>query len=118
MVVWPFVTIAMPCLNEERYIESCIASVLQQDYPVDRMEVLVADGHSRDRTRDILTQISARDSRVRIIDNPARIQAAGMNAILQVARGDVIVRMDVHCEYARDYVRKCVDVLERSGAAN
>lgn len=114
----PMVTIAMPCLNEERFIETCIRSVLQQDYPADRIEVLVADGRSTDGTRDILARLSAEDPRIRMIDNPAKIQAAGMNAILRESRGEIIVRMDVHCEYAPDYVRKCVEVLEKTGADN
>lgn len=118
MSTLPFVTIAMPCLDEERFIEACVRSVLAQDYPRDRIELLVADGGSRDRTREILARLIADDPRIQLIDNPHRIQAAGMNEIVRVARGDVIVRMDVHCEYAPDYVRKCVDVLERTGADN
>lgn len=114
----PMVTIAMPCLNEERFIETCIRSVLAQDYPGDRLEVLIADGRSTDRTREILARLSAEDPRIRMIDNPAKIQAAGMNAMLREARGEIIVRMDVHCEYAADYVRKCVEVLEKTGADN
>jgi succinoglycan biosynthesis protein ExoA len=116
--VFPFVTIAMPCLNEEAFIERCIASVRAQDYPADRLEILVADGGSTDQTREILARLSAADGRIRMIDNPDRIQAAGMNHMINTAQGDVIVRMDVHCEYATDYVRRCVEVLERTGADN
>lgn len=112
------VTIAMPCLNEERFIEACVRSVLAQDYPADRLEVLVADGRSTDATRAILERLIAEDPRIQLVDNPHRIQAAGMNEVLAVARGAVIIRMDVHCEYAPDYVRKCVEVLERTGADN
>ncbi len=118
MSAFPLVTIAMPCLDEERFIEACVRSVLAQDYPADRLELLVADGGSRDATRAILGRLMAEDPRIRLIDNPHRIQAAGMNEMLAAARGDVIVRMDVHCEYAPDYVRKCVEVLERTGADN
>ncbi len=114
----PMVTIAMPCLNEERFIEACLRSVLAQDYPRDRIEVLVADGGSSDRTREILAGLMVEDPRIKLIDNPGRIQAAGMNEAIRVARGDVIVRMDVHSEYAPDYVRKCIEVLERTGADN
>jgi len=114
----PFVTIAMPCLNEEAYIEACLRSVAAQDYPRDRIEILVGDGGSTDRTREILARLAAEDPRIRVIDNPDRIQAAAMNQIIRQARGEVIVRMDVHCEYAGDYVRKCVEVLERTGADN
>jgi succinoglycan biosynthesis protein ExoA len=114
----PFVTIAMPCFNEEDYIEACLRSVLAQDYPPDRFEVLVADGRSDDRTREILAKLAEQDARIRVIDNPERLQAAGMNRAIREARGRVIVRMDVHCEYARDYVSACVRVLREQGAAN
>jgi cellulose synthase/poly-beta-1,6-N-acetylglucosamine synthase-like glycosyltransferase len=117
-VASPFVTVAMPCLNEARYIEACLRSVLAQDYPPDRMEVLVADGGSRDGTRDVVARFSARDARVILVDNPARLQAAGVNAAIRRARGEVIVRMDVHCSYAPDFLRKCVEVLARTGADN
>ena len=114
----PLVTIAMPAFNEEKYIEACIASVQAQDYPKDRIEILIADGRSTDRTRDILARLSAEDPRIRMIDNPARLQAAGLGQLVKAAQGEVIVRMDVHCEYAPDYVRKCVETLERTGADN
>jgi succinoglycan biosynthesis protein ExoA len=112
------VTIAMPSYNEEHYIEACIASVKAQDYPADLIEILVADGRSTDRTREILARLSAADPRIRMIDNPARLQAAGLGLLVKEATGDIIVRMDVHAEYAPDYVRRCVEVLERTGADN
>jgi succinoglycan biosynthesis protein ExoA len=112
------VTIAMPALNEEHYIEACIASVQAQDYPSDQIEILVADGRSTDKTRDILARLAAVDPRIKIIDNPERLQAAGLGLLVKAAHGDVIVRMDVHCEYAPDYVRRCVETLERTGADN
>lgn len=114
----PRVTIAMPAYNEEKFIEACIASVQAQDYPPQLIEILVADGRSTDRTREILDALAARDSRIRVIDNPARLQAAGLGQIVKQATGDVIVRMDVHCEYAPDYLRKCIETLERTGADN
>lgn len=114
----PLVTIAIPCLDEESYIESCIGDVLAQSYPAERLEILVADGGSMDATREILARMAKDDARIRVIDNPHRIQAAGMNAILREAKGEVIVRMDVHCDYAKDYVRTCVEVLARTGADN
>lgn len=114
----PFVTIAMPCLDEEAYIEACIRTVLSQDYPADRFELVVADGMSMDATREILGKLAAEDARIRILDNPDRIQSAGINRILSVARGEVLVRMDVHCEYANDYISQCVRVLETTGAEN
>ena len=88
----PFVTIAMPAFNEERFIETCIRSVQAQTYPRDRFEILIADGRSTDATREILARLSAEDPRIRMIDNPARLQAAGMNEMIRAARGEIIVR--------------------------
>ncbi len=114
----PLVTIAMPCLDEAGFVEACLRSVRAQTYPSDRLEILMADGGSTDGTREILARLAAEDPRIRVVDNPDRYQAPGLNRLLERAKGEVFVRMDVHCEYAPDYVAKCVEVLERTGADN
>ncbi|PKN32364.1 MAG: hypothetical protein CVU63_19170, partial [Deltaproteobacteria bacterium HGW-Deltaproteobacteria-20] len=114
----PFVTVGVPCLNEEGFIEALVRGALEQDYPSDRFEVLVADGGSTDRTLEILARLSEEDPRVRVLHNPGKIQAAGMNEIIKAAKGDVLVRFDAHADYASDYVRKCIEVLVRTGADN
>lgn len=114
----PRVTIAIPAFNEEAYLEACLASLQAQDYPAALIEILVAEGRSTDGTRALLARLAGADPRIRVIDNPARIQAAGLGLIVKEATGDVIVRMDVHCAYAPDYVRRCVEALERTGADN
>lgn len=114
----PFVTIAMPCLDESGFVTACIRSVQAQTYPPGSLEILVADGGSTDGTREILAGLAREAPCIRVIDNPDRIQAAGLNRILREAKGDVIVRMDVHCEYGPDYVERCVAILERTGADN
>ena len=57
-------------------------------------------------------------STLRVIDNPGRIVSTGLNAAIRAARGMVIVRLDAHSEYAPDYVRRCVEILEQTGADN
>ncbi|MBK6695355.1 MAG: glycosyltransferase family 2 protein [Myxococcales bacterium] len=114
----PRVSIVMPCLNEEGYIEACLRSVFAQDYPKDAIEIFVADGMSMDKTREIVDRLRDEDPRIKVIDNPDRIQAAGLNAAIRASTGDVIIRMDVHAEYAPDYVRRCVEVLAETGADN
>jgi len=116
----PFVSVIMPIRNEAAFIERSLGAVLAQDYPHDRMEVLVADGMSTDDTRAIVQQLAARhaDIQVRLIDNPGKIVPTGFNAALAQARGDVIVRVDGHTIIAPDYVRECIAALERSGADN
>jgi glycosyltransferase involved in cell wall biosynthesis len=117
-IVPVLVTVVIPCLDEEAHIEDCIRSVQAQVWPHDRIEILVADGMSLDATREILGRLAASDSRIRLIDNPARVPSAGLNECIRRARGDVIVRMDVHADYAPDFVEKCVAALERTGADN
>jgi succinoglycan biosynthesis protein ExoA len=114
----PMCTVGIPCLNEEHYIEDCIRCVLEQDYPKDRLEIIVADGGSTDATRAILDRLAAEHPHVRWIDNPGRIQARAMNEIIAAAKGDVLIRLDAHGEYAPSYIRKCVEVLARTGADN
>ena len=114
----PRVTIAMPAYNEEASLGASLASLQAQDYPADLIEILVAEGRSTDGTRALLARLATADPRIRVIDNPARIQAAGLGLIVKEATGDVIVRMDVHCAYAPDYVRHCVEALARTGADN
>ena len=114
----PYVTVAMPCRNEAGFIEACLRSVQAQSYPRERIEILVADGGSTDGTREILARLAKEDDRIRFIDNPQRIQAAGLNHAIRAARGEVIARMDVHADYAPDYLEKCIEVLERTGADN
>lgn len=118
MATLPFVTLGIPCLNEEDFIEPLVRGALAQDYPSDRFEVLVADGGSTDRTLEILERLSKEDCRLRVLHNPGKVQAAGMNEIIKAARGDVLVRFDAHADYAQDYVRKCIEVLGRTGADN
>jgi succinoglycan biosynthesis protein ExoA len=113
-----FVSVVLPVLNEERYIEACLDSVLAQDYPPDRVEVIVADGGSSDRTRDIVSAVAARDPRIRLIDNPGRLQAAGLNLAIAASRGDVIARQDGHAEWMPDHLSRSVALLFSTGADN
>lgn len=118
MTPLPFVSVIIPVRNEARCIASCLETLLRQDYPTDRMEVLIADGMSSDGTRETLAAVQVRDRRVRVIDNSQGIVSTGLNAAIRAARGEVIVRMDAHTEYAPDYVRQCVAVLWETGADN
>ena len=114
----PRVSIVMPCRNEAAYIGACLDSVLATDYPLDRLEVLVADGRSDDGTRAIVERCAAQHPCVRLLDNPARITPAALNTAIRAATGDVIIRMDAHGVYPREYVSRLVSALQESGADN
>lgn len=116
----PSVTVIMPIRNEASFIERSLGAVLAQDYPADRLEVLIADGMSTDGTRAAIERAARRrpDVRVMIVDNPGRIVPTGFNRALVRSRGEIIVRVDGHTIIAPNYVRECVDALRRSGADN
>src|ERR1700757_4433245 len=75
----PFVSVIMPVFNEEKFIERSLMAVLKQDYPPDLLEVIVADGMSTDRTREIVSAIQLKHPNVRLISNPRRIVPCGLN---------------------------------------
>ena len=111
----PMVSVLMPVRNEGKFIVDALQAVLSQDYPADRMEVIVADGMSDDKTPDVVRALQAQHVNLVLIDNPGQIVPTGMNAALRIAKGEIIVRVDGHCEPAGDYVRQCVRYLEEEG---
>jgi glycosyltransferase involved in cell wall biosynthesis len=101
----------MPVRNEAAFIHRSLGSVLAQDYSCDRVEVIVADGESTDGTREAVAETARQHSNVKLINNPERIVATGLNRAVRVATGKIIVRVDGHCEIAPDYVSRCVAKL-------
>ena len=89
-------SVICPVYNEEKYIAKCIDSILEQDYPKDDLEIILADGMSKDRTREIVAEYTAKYPFIRLIDNPNRIAPWAMNLGIKEAKGDVIMRLDAH----------------------
>jgi glycosyltransferase involved in cell wall biosynthesis len=107
----------MPVRNEAAFIGRGLTAVLGQDYSCDRLEILVLDGMSTDGTRAIVEELGRGHPQIslRLIDNPGMIVPTGMNIALGQARGDIIVRVDGHCEIAPDYVKRCVEHIAKDG---
>jgi len=122
---YPIVSVVIPMRNEARYIERCLEAVLTQDYPRERLEILVVDGMSDDNTREIVEQLFAarinQKSEIRnqkLLDNPERIVPTALNRGIRAARGAVIVRIDGHTIIEPDYVSQCVRALQETNADN
>ncbi len=112
----PFVSIVVPVLNEETYIAQCLASLLDQGRRWKQgsaFEVLVMDGGSIDRTREIVRAISIAHPEVQLMDNPGRLQSAAMNLAARSAspRATVLVRADAHVGYPRNFLEAVVGAL-------
>jgi len=108
----------VPVRNEEGYIRPCLQSLLEQDYPAENIEIIVADGRSSDRTGDIVHEFACQYPRIRLLNNPAGIVPTAMNIGIRAARGEVIIRADGHNVYPRDYAANCVKYLQQTGADN
>jgi len=108
----PFVSVVIPCFNEERFIGKVLENLAGQYAPA-RSEIIIVDGRSTDRTREAVAEFMRAypNLRVRLVDNPARNIPAGVNLGINHARGDVIVRMDAHSIPSPNYVRHCVEQL-------
>jgi len=115
----PRVSVVMPVRNEAPHIKASLGALLAQDYPPERLEVLVVDGASDDGTPALVAELAAGSAvAVRVLHNPARIAPVAMNLGIAAASGEVIVRMDGHTVAAPDYVAQVVAALARTGADN
>jgi succinoglycan biosynthesis protein ExoA len=106
------VSVLVPVFNEERHIRETVAAMQAQRFD-GTIELLFANGRSDDRTREILMELAAGDSRIRVLDNPRRRTASGLNVCLREARGEFVARMDAHTFYVERYLAAGVERLKR-----
>ena len=107
------ISIIIPCHNEEEFIGKCLDSIVEQDYSKDRLEVLVVDGLSDDGTREILKNYTNKYPFIKLLDNPKVIIPAALNIGIGQSSGEVIIRLDAHAAYRRDYMKKCKELLAK-----
>jgi glycosyltransferase involved in cell wall biosynthesis len=115
----PFqVSVIMPCLNEAKNIRSCLNSVVDNDFPKHRLELLVVDGKSDDGTREIVSEFTQRYSWIKLLDNVRKTTPVAMNIGVQSAKGQIVMRMDAHTVYPVNYISGLVNWLVKSQADN
>ena len=111
-------SVICPILKEEKYIAQFLDSLLKQDYPKDDLEILLVDGMSTDRTRDIIDEYVSKYPFIRLIDNPDKFVSYAMNRGIEAAKGDILMRVDAHSSYQPDYFSVLVKGLKRLHADN
>jgi glycosyltransferase involved in cell wall biosynthesis len=109
---YPLVSVILPIRNEADFIEQCISSILKSDYPEESMEIIVIDGMSNDGTRQIVKDLSEKDSRILLFDNPRFIVPFAMNQGIRQSRGEIIIRIDGHVKIDPDFISKSVSALK------
>lgn len=106
------VAVIIPTLNEEKFIARCLDSVIEQSYPFRDMDVMVVDGGSNDRTREIVEEYGRKYINIRFIHNPGRIQSIAFNIGVVNSDAPYIVRLDAHALYKPYYIEGCIKGLE------
>jgi len=114
----PLVSIVIPCRNEEKFIEKCLNSIFIQDYPKNRMEILVVNGMSEDKTKQIVINISHKNPIVKLLENPKKITPAAFNIGIKKSKGSFIIIMGAHANYKNNYISKCIETSIKYKADN
>lgn len=116
----PLVSVIIPCYNEEKTIGLLLDALEKQTYPLDHMEVVIADAMSTDGTREVIAGYlqSRPDFSIRVVDNPKRIIPAGLNAAIRTSRGEIILRLDAHSIPAASYIELSVKALQEGKGQN
>lgn len=113
------ISVLIPCLNEERFIAGCIESVCSFDIPENSgLEILVIDGMSEDRTKEIVQELINKYGNIRLLENPGRIQSCALNIGIRAAKGKYILRLDAHSEYPKNYLKSLYETALRTNADN
>lgn len=114
----PLVSVIIPCRNEENFIGKCLDSIITNNYPLDRLEILVMDGMSTDKTKKVVENYLNKYPFIRFLANPKKITPAGMNIGINSANGEIIVITSAHAKIPEDYITKCVYYLNKLNADN
>lgn len=114
----PLVSIIIPSRNEEKFIGKCLNSLIHQDYPKEKMELLVVDGMSEDKTREIILNLKSKITKpeIKLLDNPKKFTNFAFNLGIKEAKGEIIMLAGAHATYEKDYVSKCVQYLREQNA--
>ncbi|NMB63115.1 MAG: glycosyltransferase family 2 protein [Chloroflexi bacterium] len=114
------VSIIVPCYNEEGTIQLLLHAILKQNFPVEKMEVVIADAHSQDATRQKIAEFQKTYPQlaIKVVDNPKRTIPAAVNVAANATSGEYLVRMDAHSVPYPDYVATCLQDLEQGKGAN
>ena len=113
-----YISIVIPCRNEEEFIGSCLDSVLRSNIPSGMFEILVVDGMSTDKTREIIKRYAEKQPAIKLLENPAKIVPSSLNMGIKKSKGEIIVRLDAHSDYSETYISDCIRLLHETQAGN
>ncbi len=106
METWPRISVVLPIRNEAKFIARTIKYLQEQDYPRDKLEILVAVGDSNDDTADIVRRIAAEDARVKYLHNLKQWSSSARNLGAKAATGEIVTYVDGHTYIDNDQLLK------------
>ena len=109
----PSISIIIPTYNEEKYVASCLDSILEADYSNDKLEIIVVDGGSEDRTQEIVKTYHNKYSFIKMIENRKKHTPMGMNLGIQSSSGEFLFILSAHASYKVDYFTELVKYIVR-----
>ena len=114
------VSVIVPCRDEEATIELLLSAIDRQTLPHDQFEVIIADGLSTDRSRQVIENFSNSHKalQIKVVDNSKRIIPSALNCAIKASSGKYIVRLDGHSMPYPDYLEKCFKDLEAGRGDN
>lgn len=106
------VAVVIPTLNEEKFIAKCIDCLITQTFPFEKIDLMVVDGGSVDKTYEIVESYQKQHKNIRYIHNPKKIQSVAFNIGVAESSAPVVIRLDAHAIYNTDYIEKCIEGLK------
>ena len=114
----PMVSVVISMRNEGKFAAECLDSVVMQDYPKDKVEIIVVDGMSTDDTKQIIEQYKRKNPSIKLEVNEKKTTPCAFNLGIKKAKGDAILIMGAHARYQNDYISKCLKYLYEYNADN
>ena len=111
-----FISIILPVRNEEYRISAVLDAILSANYLRDQIEIILSDGMSEDRTWMIVEEYQKQYPFILMIKNPMKFVSTGFNLALNQAKGNVIIRIDGHCDISPNYLENCLELLKNNDA--
>ncbi|MFV2043799.1 MAG: glycosyltransferase, partial [Anaerolineales bacterium] len=114
----PRVSVIVPCYNEAQTISLLLSALNRQT--VKDFEIVAADGMSEDGTRQAIREFASKhpEMSIRVVDNPKRTIPSGLNLAIADSQGEILLRLDAHSIPDQDYIERCLEILQATGAAN
>ena len=114
------ISIIIPVKNESKHIKNCLVRIARQTYFNNILEILIIDGNSEDDTLSIVEAFRSEinNRKIKIVNDRNSQRSSGLNQGISQSKGAFVIRIDARAIIEEDYVERCVNTLQSTGADN